>query len=220
MSIKVASGRTAETMYRIYGATTTNGKIMPYRGKYRDAMLFYARVPTDATPTTYRQGIWAVGKCQIDSPLAISVPFDTSSLGEVNAVANFGAHYYFVHAGDGSISRLDTPSGTYDVPATLETLMYGADSQNLKELNGISILTENLPASASIEVSYRTDTDSVWTSLGTSSTTGTQTHNFTRVAGVPIGKFREIQFRITATGKIVLKSYKVSINELDDLPFA
>jgi hypothetical protein len=220
MSIKVASGRTAEKIYRIYAPTTTNGKIMPTRAVYRDAMLFYARVPIDATPTEYRQGLWAVGKCQMDSPLAVSVPFDTSSLGVVNHVHNFGNHYYFIHADDGSISRLDTPDGTYDVPATIETLIYGADTPYLKQFEGISILTENLPASGSVVVSYRTDLDDSWTTLGTSSTTGTQTHNFTRASGVPIGKFREIQFKIVATGKIVLKSYFVAITELDNLPFS
>jgi len=221
MSIKVASGRTAETLYRIYGATNTNGKIMPTRAVYFDAMLFYARVPKDPTPTTYYEGLWAVGKSQIDSPLAISIPFDTSTLGEVSHVHNVGGHYWFVHGGDGSISRLDTADGTYDVPATYESLIFGADTPYQKELEGVSVVTENLPSGASIACYYRTDLDDSWSLMGTSDTDGQKKHNFTKKSdATPIGKFQEIQFKLIVTGKVTLKNILISLTETDDLPFS
>jgi len=221
MAIKAAVGTTSETLYRLYAPTNTNGKIMPVRAQYFDAFLFYARIPADATPTEYREGLWAVGKNQIDSPLAISIPFDTTSLGSVEKVYQMGTYYYLIHSNDGSISRVDTLDGTYDVPGTIETLIYGADSPYQKELDGVSIITENIPASASVQVEYRTDIDTAWVSMGTSSTTNKQKHNFTRIAGgTPIGKFQEIQFRITFTGKIVVKNILVATTETDELPFA
>lgn len=220
MAIKVASGAGAETLYRIFSPTTTNAVIKALDGVHRDAWLFYARVPTDPTPTTYREGVWAVGKAGVGYPLAISVLLDTGSLGLVEAYHNFGQHHYFGHAGDGSISRLDTIDGTYDIPAIYESLVFGAESPYQKELEGISVTTENLPASTSIQVLYRTDVDSSWTSMGTSSTTGKQKHVFTKNSdATPIGKFQEIQFKIIATGKIVLKNITISITETDDLPF-
>lgn len=219
-SIKVATGAAAETIYQERGATNTNGVIKQLDGRYRDAMLFYARVPQDATPTVYKQGIYAVGKTNIGSPLAVSVLLDTTSLGLVEAYHNFGQHHFFGHAEDGSISRLDTENGTYNVPATIETLIYGADTPYLKDLNGLSISTENLPSGASVQVSYRTDVDDAWVSMGTSNTLNKQTHNFTKKAdGTVIGKFREIQFRITLTGKVVVKNILVSTNEMNDLSF-
>lgn len=222
MSVRVASGNKGETVYRIYGATPTNGVILPTRSTYRDAMLWYARIPLDATPTVYREGLWAFGKGHLNNSLAISVPFDTSSLGEVTHARAVGSHVFFIHGGDGSISRLDSfDSGTYDVPAIYESLVFGADSPYQKELNGISVVTENLPASASIQVYYRTDVDSTWVSMGTSATTDKQKHSFTKKSdATPIGKFQEIQFKIVATGKIVLKNITISTTETDDLPFS
>lgn len=220
-SIKAVSGVTTETIYRTTAPTSTNGDIMPVRGLLRDASLFYARVPKDTTPTAYYEGLWAVGKATMNSPLAISIPFDTASLGAIASVCNFGNHYYFVHGGDHSVSRLDSfETGTYDVPATLETLFYGADTPNLKGLKGLSILTENLPPSAaSVEVQYRTDEDSTWTSMGTSAIAGKQKHDFTRAAGVPIGRFKEIQFKIILTGKVVIKGIRIAIEETDSLSY-
>jgi hypothetical protein len=220
MSIKVASGGTTELLYRITGATNTNGEIIPIRGIYRDAMTFYARVPQDATPTTYHEGVWAVGKADVSSPLAISIPLDTGSLGVIESICNFGNHWYFIHGGDYSISRLDDMNtGTFDVPATIETLIYGAESPYQKELNGVSIVTEDLPSGASVVCKYRIDENSAWTTMGTSNTTGTRRHSFTKAAGVVIGKFQEIQFQFTLTGRIVVKNLQVVITETDNLPY-
>jgi len=66
-------------------------------------------------------------------------------------------------------------------------------------------------------VQYRTEPDGSWVSLGTS--TSGKKHNFTRANGVPIGKFQEIQFRIIATGKIVITGLSVGLSESDDLPY-
>lgn len=219
MSIKAVSGLATETLYRIYGETNTNGAIKPLDGTHDDAMLFYARVPTDATPTTYRQGIWAVGKSGPGAPLAVSVLFDTSSLGLVETYHNFGSHHFFGHAEDGSISRLDTLGGTYDVDATYETLFFGSDTPNMKELNGVGILTEDLPSGGSVTLYYRLDENDSWASFSSSTTTGAEKHQFTRPSGVPIGKFREIQFKVVVSGKVTIKNIVVSITELDDLGF-
>ena len=216
-AIKVANGSSAEVLYRIYGATPTNGVMLPTRSQYRDAMLWYTRLATNSGATEFREGVWACGKGSINDPLAVSVLLDTSSLGVVSTFNAFGQHMLIAHGGDGSISRLDSfDDGTFDVPATYESLVFGADSAFLKQFEGISITTEDLPSGGSIAVSYRTDLDSAWTSLGTSSTTGQRKHNF--AAATPIGKFEEIQFKLVVTGKIQVKNIRISLTELEDLP--
>jgi hypothetical protein len=184
-------------------------------------MLWYTRIATNTGATEYREGIWACGKGNINDPLAVSVLLDTGSLGEVSTFKAFGQHMLFVHGGDGSISRLDSfDDGTFDVPATYESLVFGGDTPFLKELDGVSIVTEDLPSGASVAVSYRTDLNSSWTLMDTSSTAGQRKHNFTRVAGVPIGKFQEIQFKVVVTGKVQVKNILVAMTEFDDLPFS
>jgi hypothetical protein len=218
MSVKVATGNTVETLYRVYADDNTNSDIQPTRGKYHDTMLWYAKIPKDWGDY---EGVWACGKGDINQPLGISILFDTSSLGQMRRVYNFGSHYFFLHDDDGSVSRLDNfETGVYDVPAIYETLVYGADTPFLKQFEGLSITTEDLPASASVQVEYRTDENSTWVSLGTSAITGRQKHNFTKANGVPIGKFQEIQFKLTFTGRIVVKSLTVAIVETDDLSFS
>lgn len=221
MTVKALAGESAETLYRFYGATATNALTLPTRSVYRDSMLWYARIATNSGATEYKQGVWACGKGDINSPLAVSVLLDTSSLGSVQHVSSAGNHYFFIHNGDSSISRLDSfETGVYDVPATIETLIYGAETPHKKNHNGISITTEDLPSGGSVQVSFRTDVDDAWTSMGTSSTVGTRKHNFTkRSDGTPIGEFQEIQYRIILTGKTAIKNFYVSLTELDDLSF-
>jgi hypothetical protein len=218
-AVKYAVGGTAETLTRVYGKTNTNAYLFPNRGKFRDAMLFEARVPTDANGTTFKGGIWAVGR-NSQGGIALSHLLDTESLGSVQAAMCAGEHFLLAHGGDGSISRLDNlATGTFDVTAVYESLMFGADSPNWKTLNGMSVLTENLPASGSVVVKYRTDEDSSWTTIGTSSTAGTQVHNFTRPGATMIGRFQEIQFRVEVTGNAPVKNIYISLEEQDTTPY-
>ena len=219
LSIKYPVGSGTNTLLRLKGETNTNGVVMPLRAKFRDSMLFYARIPADAVPTTYRQGIWAIGKARPDSPLAVSLLLDTGSLGLVEGYYSFGHHHYFAHNEDGSISRLDTPTGTYDVTAIYETLMFGYDTPYMKQFNGIAVTTEDLPASATITAKYRFDENDSWTTLGTSSTDGDEHHVFTKAGGISIGEFQEIQFRIEVLGNAPIKGIHISYTETDSLPF-
>lgn len=207
---------TAQTLTRVYAATSTNAKLEPNRGRYRDAMLFEARIPTNGAGSTFKEGVWAVGRSTPLSGVALSHLLDTSSLGTIEAYYTFGDHHYFAHGGDGSISRLDNfTTGTYDVTAVYETLMFGADSPQNKSLNGISVHTENLPASATVVVKYRFDENDSWTSLGTSDTDGDQIHHFTGL----VGEFKEIQFRVEVLGNAPVKNIYVSLQELDTTPY-
>lgn len=207
--------------YRGYPAAQfTENDMFSVKGNYQGTAMFHARMATDSGQTTFISGVFAVGNNRPDSPVAVSQLLNTSSLGVVETVYNSGRRFYFAHGLDGSVSRLQRfDTGTYDVPAVIETLIYGSESPYQKELNGMAVVTENLPSGASIKAEYRTDVDSSWTELATSSTVGKQKHVFTRASGTPIGKFQEIQFRITATGKITIKNIKFDLTETDDLSF-
>jgi hypothetical protein len=215
-SIKYAAAGGARTLFRMTAPTNSNGVLMPTRASYKGAMLFYGRIPQDETPTTYKQGIFAVGKTRENSPLAVSLLLDTTSLGLVENYYSFGHHHYFAHNEDGSISRLDTPTGTYDVTAVYETLMFGSSSPHEKQLGGISVHTEDLPASATVTVKYRTDEHDDWTELGSSAVDGTQIHSFTSDT---LGSFQEIQFRVEVLGNAPVKNVYICLNELDTTPY-
>lgn len=220
MNVRVLSGETPQLIYRLESPTETNFAQHDINDYYQNAMLWYSRNPINSDGDEFVQGVWACGSGSANSQFGVSMLLDTSSLGLVERAKVFGTSIYFAHNSDGSVSRLDDfETGTFDIPGYIETLFYGADTPFQKQLEGVSVVTENLPSGGTVEVQYRTDENNTWTSLGTSDTDGKQVHNFTRANGTPIGKFREIQFKIILTGKIALKSYLVSITEEDDLPF-
>ena len=220
MSIKLISGETPETIYRIFMPTNTGSIVEPiFNGVYRDAMAWYARIPTNSAGTEFREGIWAFGRGDINSQMGTSVLLNTESLGRVETTHFFGLQPWFCHNEDGSVSRLDNfETGTYDVPATIETLVYGAQSPYLKQFEGMTINTSSLPAGGEVTVEYRVDRNTAWQPLATSDTEGTQRHSFTGTAGESIGRFQEIQFRITLLGKLELTNIFLEITETDDLP--
>lgn len=220
MTVRYLNGEDAETIYRVGTVSTINNitDLFALNDKYQDSMLWYGRV--EVATGQYIQGIWALGKSETGGQFGVSLLLDTTSLGLVRNATMFGNSMYLIHGGDGSVSRLGNYlTGTYDTPATIETLIYGADSPYQKELKGVSIVTENLPTGGSVVASYRTDSDDAWVALGTSNTVGTRRHSFTRVAGVPVGKFQEIEFKFVITGKVTVKNIRVDLVETDNLPY-
>ncbi len=221
MTVRALVGETQDSIYRVRGFRNAANDIYSVKTGYKNMMTWYAYYATNSGGSAFENGVWAFGKGEMDSQMGVSKLIDTSSLGAVRQARWIGDNCWFInHSGDGSVSRLQRfDTGTYDVPATIETLIYGADSPYLKELNGISIVTENLPSGGSVVVSYRTDEDNTWTTMGTSDTAGKQKHNFTKANGTPIGRFQEIQFRIVITGKTAVKNIMVAVTETDDLSF-
>lgn len=220
MIVRLLNGESPEVVYRLEAISAFNGisDSFSLNDQYQDSMLWYNKA--EVKDSEFVQGIWAFGKGSLQSQYGVSLLLNTETLGLVRNTYVNGNAIWFIHNENGSVSRLDNfETGTYDVPATIETLIYGADSPYLKELNGISVVTEDLPSGGSVVVSYRTDEDSAWTTMGTSNTTGSRKHNFTRANGTSIGRFQEIQFRIVITGKTAVKNIMVAVTETEDLPF-
>ena len=220
MVVRVIQGESQDTLYKLetISALDINTDIFALNDLYRDSMLWYAKPEIDTD--VFEEGIWAVGKGEINGQFGVSKLLDTSSLGQVRNASLFGESMYFIHNEDGSVSRLDNyNTGTFDVPATIETLIYGSETPYLKELNGISVLTENLPSGGSVQCFYKTDEESAWVEMGVSNTAGAQKHSFTKAQGEVIGRFQEIQFKLVFTGKISIKNLMVMLTETDDLPY-
>jgi len=218
--VSYISGAEALPLVTLYAATSTNAVAKPIRSQFRNCMLFEAVIPQDATPTTYKRGVWAVGRTTPNSPLALSLLFNSDTLGTLQNVHTFGNQVYFIHGGDGSISKLDNLlTGTFNETAVYETLFFGSETPNQKSFDGFTVHTEDLPASATVTVKYRFDENSSWTTLGTSSTDGDKYHHFTRASGVPIGNFTEIQFRVEVLGNAPIKSINCMLTDLDTRPY-
>lgn len=218
MNVALASGASVSSHVRLEAATNTNGKVVSSRGTHRDAMLFYARLPQDAVPTVYKEGVWAFGLNKRGEP-ALSLLLDTSSLGSIEKHYPVGYHHFFSHAGDGSVSRLDSLAGTYDETCVYESLAFGADTPNKKQLKGVSVVTDPLPVGGSVVLKYRTIIGGGWVTIGSSTEDGRTSHTFSRIDGVPLGSFPEIQFRLETIGSAAVRGFFVDLLELDDLAY-
>lgn len=220
MHVQYVIGGIPYSLARVYGKTTTNGKIQPLRSYYRNSFLFEGVIPTNSEGTEFKRGIWAVGRATAQSPLALSLLWDTTDLGDIQDFKTYGNYGLFVHGGDGSISRTDNlTTGTFDQTAVYESLFFGADTPYTKTLNGLSVHTEELPSGATVVAKYRFDDDDSWTTMGTASTEGDQIHHFTNASGSQIGTFKEIQLRIEVTGNAPIKNIHVSLEEQDSTPY-
>ena len=218
MNVALISGSEVMSYVRLEAATNTNGKVVSSRGTHRDAILFYARLPQDAVPTVYKEGVWAFGLNKRGAP-ALSLLLDTANLGSIEKHYPVGYHHFFAHASDGSVSRLNSLTETYDETCVYESLCFGADTPNKKQLKGVSVVTDPLPVGGSVVLKFRTIPTSGWTTLGSSTEDGRTSHTFTRIDGVPIGSFPEIQFRLETIGSAAVRGFFVDLLELDDLAY-
>jgi hypothetical protein len=221
-SVRAVQGASTETLYRFTSPSSdvTASSMVPVSNNFKDSFMFYGKFATDTGATTFRQGMWAVGRKNSNSPLALSLLLDMTDLGDLNGYYGFGNRHFIAHGSDWSVSKLDNyATGTYDVTATYESLMFGSETPNEKVFNGVTVKTCELPSGASVIGYYRTDIDDSWTTLHTSSTAGEKIHNFTRASGNPVGTFEEIQFKFEVVGKVKIKNIKVSIEELNNLPY-
>lgn len=219
LSVWSIPGTQPKQLWRHAPGTTTGAYFLAMTGAYKNAYMFWARIPKDETATEFMEGVWAVGQSDPERPHALSLLYDTSSMGLMNGSPYvFGRNIYFAHDTDWKVSRVqDYDDGDYDITAEYHTLMYGATTPFEKELNGITVTTTELPANGVLTVSYRTTIDGSWVQMGTS--TSGNTHTFTRIPSGMVGKFQEIQFKIELVGKASITDIVASINELDSLPY-
>lgn len=202
-----------------FGAIET-AEIIPRTHKRADEFLFYARLPLDATPSTYEEGLWSVRK-SASGQYALTLAYDTSSLGVVQSWIGVGNHAYFIHDTTYSASRINT-SESYTITSSYETLynpeMPQADYFREKVLETFRIKCEPLPADGQIVVKYRKDEETSWTTIATITTDDLITHEITNIesTGAPLPDFKEIQFRLESTGGAVIVGYEYRYDTLSD----
>lgn len=161
--------------------------------------LFYAKIPNDSTPSTFREGWWAVGRNNITGEYGVSLYLDTSGLGYVEMGHRLGDQYFFIHNKDGSVSRLAV-DGTYDETSTLITNKLDDEPNTKKKLQNVEIKTEALPTGQTYTVSVSVDGGAYQTVM-THDTDGAVQKSATQLAdSTPLPTGYEFQFKVTSTG--------------------
>lgn len=168
----------------------------------KDYTLFYAKLPVDATATTFNQGLWAVGKNPETDTLDVSLYVETDALGDLEFVHTVGNQLAVIHGRDGSVSRL-RDDGVYNLTSVYETLFFNDnDPENEKKLKGVELYFDTLPEGQEVSVLIRVNGTSTWTRLFTHSVVGTTTRECVQVESTEenLPNFKDLEIRIESTG--------------------
>ncbi len=160
--------------------------------------LFYAKLPSNAAASTFNQGFWAVGK-NSQGKLALTLMIDTSDFTPPENVYSVAQQVFFVEK-DGGVQKLST--SVYSKTSLYTTkLMNDGNSQILKDLKGIEIVTEPLVSGQSVSVYYKKNGDASRTLIKTLTGVGEIAVEAVNLpSGSALPSYNEIEFDIESTG--------------------
>ena len=173
MIIQAYSGGTPQVLKEVF-TLALSGKTMPTSKAVKNNRLFFsAKIMTNSAGTTYDEGIWSFGRKNASYPWALTLDIVDENVSSAGIQA-FGtaANYFFItHSSDGSIDKTND-AATYAFTSIYESQIFDfGDTTVTKQLKSFSIYTAPLPATSSITVKYKVDSDTAWTTIGTLSTT-------------------------------------------------
>ena len=211
MQIKAWAGGQAVTTITEYKAGgVLAGATKTYHFRKNNCMYWYAKIPLDATPSTYAEGIWSFGRITSSQPFALSLHREVP--------ANFvtfhmqGDYTYFAHGTDGSVSRTHNDD-TFDLTSSYESVIFDDNNPTQeKQFVEAKLGFEALTAGQTVTLKYRKDGASAWTTVNPVPALATGDVS----ADYPMdGNFRECQFRIESTGGAKINTFKMVYEELD-----
>jgi hypothetical protein len=179
--------------------------------------FFWAKIPADATPTAYHEGLWALAKNKISNEFSLSLYVDTADQGDLQYLSSIGNIPYIIHSKDGSV---ESQTGTYDRTSVIETKIFnGGDSDVKKKLMGVEITHDPLESGQEIKVYYKKDEETSWTLIGSNTIDDSLSKEFLNIVssgdGLPI--YKEIEYKFESTGgSSALTGFKAKYQMLDN----
>lgn len=143
---------------------------------------------------------------------------DTALTGNVDGFNFIGDYLWAGYNGDGSLKRTDD-AANFTASALYESVVFNAgDSSLKKDLIGVTVMTEPLPTAGQVIMKYRTDHNTSWTTILTTTTDNEISHSAVNVesSGAALPKdWKEIHFRLESTGNAIITgfSYKAEITD-------
>lgn len=215
MVIQAYQGGSAQVLKEIYTQALT-GKTIPTTKVIKNNRLFWsAKIMTNSAGTTYDEGIWSFGRKNGNYPWAVTLDYidenvDTDGIEAIGSAANY---FFITHSGDGSIDKTND-AATYAHTSIYESQIFDfGDPCITKKIEKLSIYTAPLPASSSMTMKIKVDSDTSWTTIGTLSTTGAVSRDFYNIesSGAELPTFKEIRVRLeSVTGGGEFTGFKIA----------
>lgn len=190
--------------------TATSGKFkrdVVVRGNKMYWVMCLPYGTSTATATTHHIGIWALGKQDANSGYVLSLDYIIDSVLEtsnwvIQSFGNAGLYWWINHSVDGSVVKTNDQT-TYSTTSFIETQKYNCgDINKTKRLVGVAVSTAPTPASSTVTVSYKTNSESSFVTIGTITATNTVSKEFVNIVstGKNLPEFNEIQFKVESSG--------------------
>jgi len=197
---------TTKTVIRQYaGGTASIVKEIPYSALLqmqdkRNNKLFFSL--SDGTS----KAIWVIGRRAEGFPFSVTIDRlinGATTVTQLNALKFLGDYMFASMGTSGNIMRTSDQTAYSYYPYWISQKLNWGNLQKDKTLRYVNLTHVPLPASASLELQYRINSDTSWTSILTSDVDGASSKDATNQEGNnnrPFPSFKEIQFKIIATG--------------------
>ena len=193
-----------------------------YKQRINNRVYFQLRLLLNGTQ---RDGVWSVGRNSPQSPFSIvheRTPNNDTATGGGDVLSGF------FQVGD-YLFQSSTSSSSYILRKTNDTVSHTAtsiyeskifnlgDSTVNKKLIGVSVMTEYLPASATVVLKYKKNEETTFTQIFTHTSTGSISHDAINIesSGATLPEYKEIQFRIESTVGAVITGLRFKSEIID-----
>lgn len=220
MVVQVYQGGAARVVKEIFTQALT-GKTIPTTKFVKNNRLFWAaKIMTNSAGTEYHEGVWSFGRKSGDYNFALTIDHidENVSTSGIQGIGNAANYVFIAHSADGSVDKTND-AATYAFTSVYESQIFDMGDVTLnKQLNSFTLYTAPLPASSSMTVKYKKDSDTSWTTIGTLSTTGALSREFINIesTGLALPAFHEIRFRLeSVTGGGEITGFRVIATPID-----
>lgn len=159
-----------------------------------------------------REGVWSITKKPGDGFALVHerTPNDDTALttGQLKGFFVVGDFMFisYVSSGTYGLSKTDDQA-TFGATSIYEKRFNGGDSSLVKDLVGISVMTEPLPSTGSVTLKYLTDQNTSYTTIFTNTTLNSLSYSVEGLSGLLPKNYKELQLRIESTGGAEITAY-------------
>jgi len=221
MIIQVYTGGAPQVVKEVFTQALT-GKSIPLSKAVKNNRLFFAaKIMTNNAGTEYNEGLWSFGRKNANYPFALSLDVIDSNVNAtgIQAFGTAGNFFFISHSGDGSLDKTNDMA-VYAFTSVYETqVMNFGDAGITKQLLGCSLYCLPLPSGATLTLKYKRDSETVFTTIGSITTTNEVSRDFVNIesTGVDFGTGKEFTFRIESTGGAEVTGYKLRVTNLAEI---
>lgn len=217
MSIRVLSGGDFKELKRIslLDDSTNEHSITGYKTYFGKNLGF---VVTSSGVGTDLSGVWVVGRKNTKFPLSVSLDRHLP-VTSIQGVYSRSDIVYLAHSNDGSIKRSELSASFGSSPSSVYATLFNhgmTESEKVKEkqLEAVAVGFEPLPASATVGLKYKTESDATWQDFPVAFS-ATDDNSVVLEQTPSIKAFRDIAFQASSTnGAVITKlAYRFKTNQ-------